>query len=74
MSNKTSYHYIQFGVHLNENLGIKAVTIDHNTTRLPSDSQLLKRVAFTLLKSIELNKEDVMLQDLLNDLNICHQP
>lgn len=66
-------HYIQFGVHLNERLGIKAVTIDHNTTDLPSDSELIKRVAFTLLKSIQLNKEDVMLQDLLNELDISRQ-
>lgn len=66
-------HYIQFGVHLNERLGIKAVTIDHNTTDLPSDSELIKRVAFTLLKSIHLNKEDVMLQDLLNELDISRQ-
>lgn len=66
-------HYIQFGVHLNERLGIKAITIDHNTTDLPSDSELIKRVAFTLLKSIHLNKEDVMLQDLLNELDISRQ-
>jgi len=63
-------HYIQLGVHLNEGLVIKAVTIDENTTDIPSDSKLIKRVAFNLLKSIQLNKEDLMLQDLLNELDI----
>ena len=66
-------HYIQFGIHLNERLGITSATIDHNTTDLPSDSELIKRVAFTLLKSLQLNKEDVMLQDLLNELDITRQ-
>lgn len=63
-------HYIQFGVHLNERLGITSVTIDHNTTDLPNDSELIKRVAFTLLKAIQLNKGDIMLQDLLNEIGI----
>lgn len=49
-------HYIQIGLHLNEGLAIKSVTIDHNTTDLPSDSELIKRVALTLLKSLKLNK------------------
>lgn len=71
---KTFSHYIQLGVHLNEGLGITSVTIDHNTTDLPSDSELIKKVAFTLLKAINLNKEDVMLQDLLNEMDITRKP
>lgn len=71
---RSASHYIQFGIHLNERLGIKSVTIDHNTTDLPSDSQLIKIVAITLLKAIHLNKEDIMLQDLFNELDINRQP
>lgn len=66
-------HYIQFGIHLNDELGIKAVTIDHNTTDLPSDSQLIKQVAMGLLKSLVRNKEDVTIQDLLNSLDISRE-
>lgn len=63
-------HIIQIGVHLNERLGIKSVTFDINTTELPSNSETLKRVALTILEAIALNKEMVMTQDLLNELNI----
>ncbi|GEM_PF-5796666 len=66
----TDKHYIQLGIHLNEELGLKSVTIDHNTTGLPNDSELLKRVAMTILKAIVLNKESVAVQDLLNELDI----
>lgn len=63
-------HYIQLGINLNEELGLKSVTIDYNTTGLPNDSELLKLVAMTILKAIVLNKESVAVQDLLNDLDI----
>jgi hypothetical protein len=67
---KGKSYYIQFGIHLNSRLGIKSVTIDHNDTDLASDSDLVRRVSFTLLRSIELNKDDIMLQDLLNGLGL----
>lgn len=67
---KDGSHYIQFGIHLNDKLGIQSATIDANTTDLPSNSELIKKVAIGLLKSLHLNKEDVMLQDLLNELDI----
>lgn len=67
---KSVLHYIEFGINLNEGLGITSVSINYNTTNLPSNSELVKKVAFTLLKSIYSNKEDLMLQDLLNELDI----
>jgi hypothetical protein len=62
--------YIQLGLHLTDDLGIKSVTIDHNETDLPSDSKLITLIAFALLKSIHLNKSDLELQDMLNELGI----
>lgn len=58
--------YIQLGLHLTEDLGLKSVTIDQNTTELESDSVLLKNVAVCILKAISLNSKDISLQDLLN--------
>lgn len=62
--------YIQLGIHLTDDLGIKLVTIDHNDTGLKTDSDLLLQIAFTMLKSLNLNKESVKVQDLLNELDI----
>lgn len=73
MSKKKSVHYIQLGIHLTKDLGLNMVTVDHNTTSLPSDSVLIKKLSFALLKSISLNKDDLALQDLLNELNIEKQ-
>ena len=68
-----TFYYIQLGVHLTGSLGMKSVTIDCNTTSLPSDSELIKKVAFTMLRALQLNKEDLALQDLLNELDIGRQ-
>lgn len=46
-------HYIQLGVYLNDKREIEVVSIDDNTTDLPSDSELIKIVSFSLLKSID---------------------
>ena len=62
--------YVELGIFLTDDLGIKAVVIDQNETGLPSNSELIEKVCITLLKSLSLNKEDVQLQDLLNELNI----
>lgn len=43
-------HYIQLGIHLNENLGITSVMIEENTTDLSHDSELVKKAAITILK------------------------
>lgn len=68
---KNTTHYIQIGIHLDDQLGIKKATIDENTTHLPSNSELIYRVAITLIRSLHLNKHDVMIQDLLNELDIA---
>lgn len=62
--------YIQLGIHLNDELGIKAVTFDNNDTGLANDSELLKNVAFAIMKAVAINKESVKVQDLLNELDI----
>lgn len=62
--------YIQIGIYLTDDLGIKKVVIDENNTHLPSDSELLKRVSKTILKSLGINEESVKVQDLLSELNI----
>jgi len=69
-----SKHFIQIGVHLNEDLGITSATIDHNTTKLESNSELLRLISIALLKSIYLNKEDLQFQELLSELNITKAP
>jgi hypothetical protein len=63
-------HYIQITVLLSERLSITCVQIDENTTDLENDSELIKMIAVGLLKSIHANKEDLMIQDLLNSVNI----
>ena len=62
--------YIELGINLTDDLGIASVIINQNDTNLPSDSNLINRVAFTLLKSMHLNKENIDLQDFLNELDI----
>lgn len=61
---------ISLDIVLSDELGIKGVTISYNDTGLPNDSKLIEIVAFTLLKSLNLNKESVAVQDLLNELGI----
>lgn len=63
-------HYIQIGVHLNEKLGIKSITIEENTTELECNSELLKKICIGVLKSIDLNHEDVQIQDLFNKVGV----
>ena len=63
-------YYIQLGISLNDALGIKEVAILWNDTELKSDSELIKTIAFTIIKALKLNEEDVMIQDMLNDLDI----
>lgn len=53
-----------------EDLGLKSVVIDSNDTGLPSDSKLIEKAAFVMLRSIYKNADDLVIQDLLNELNI----
>ena len=63
-------YYIQIGLHLNEDLGLEAATFEHNTTHLQSDSDLLKLIGIALLKAVSINKDDLVVQDLLDELDI----
>lgn len=62
--------YIEIGIHVTDDLGIKAATINHNDTDLPSDYTLLRNVSIALLRSIAMNTDDLRLQALLEELNI----
>lgn len=64
--------YIELGIFLTDDLGIKSIVIDQNDTGLESDSKLLKKVCIAILESLSLNKQDVEIQDMLNNLNIKH--
>lgn len=66
--------YIQIGINLTDDLGIKSVSIDHNDTLIPSDSKLIFKIGEALIRSVIQNKESVAIQDILNDLNIERQP
>jgi hypothetical protein len=62
--------HITLTLKLTDNLGIKSIIIDDNETELPSDSNLIKICAIAMLESIAINKEDLQVQDILNDLDI----
>lgn len=62
--------WIQLSLHLTDDLGIKNVVIDYNDTGLESNSELVRLIAVTLLKSLKLNKDTLAVQDLLNELGI----
>ena len=49
---------------------IKNIVIDINETDMPNDSNLIKNICWTAVKSLLKDKEDVAIQDLLNELNI----
>lgn len=63
-------HIIQLTAELSDDLKLKSVTIDINTTELKNDSELVRQISWTILKSLVANKEDIQIQDMLNDLNI----
>ncbi len=62
--------YIQIGFHFDDDLGLRKIQFQHNETELKNDSELIKNLAITMLRSVNLNKNDCLLQDLLNDLDI----
>ena len=55
---------------LTDDLGIKSIAYDYNDTELPSNSESLGKIAMAIIKSISLNKDSLIVQDLLNELNI----
>jgi len=62
--------HVQLTISLSEDLEMKTVSIDYNDTGLPDNSELVKKIAYTLLKSLSINKDDIKVQDLLNELGI----
>lgn len=67
MKNLDKWKHIQ---HLNDDLGLEAASFEHNTTDLQSDSELLKLIGIALLKAVKVNKDDLVIQDLLNELDM----
>lgn len=61
---------IQLSISLSDDLGIKAIVYNYNDTELPSNSETLGNIAIAILKSLHLNKDDLLIQDLLNELDI----
>jgi hypothetical protein len=61
---------IQLTFNLTDKLGLRSVEFDYNSTHLPNDSELITKVCFAAIKAVRLNKDDMQLQDLLNELNI----
>ena len=61
---------IILSINLNDDLAIKSCEIIYNDTGLKSDSELINRVAFALIKSIHVNKDSISVQDLLNETNL----
>lgn len=59
---------------LTDDLGIKSVSISFNGTELPSDSKLIGQLAMATLKALKINKDSVIVQDLLNELDIKIKP
>lgn len=66
---KCKSHIITLSLNLNSELGLTSVIIGTNTTSLPNDSELLKKVSIAILRALDLNKEDILVQDLLSELN-----
>jgi len=62
--------YIDLQIKLTDDLGVQSVSIMRNDTDIVSDSKLLELVAFTILKGLRLNKDSILVQDLLIELDI----
>ncbi len=62
--------HVQLTLHMTDELALKSVSIDFNSTHFPNDSKLVKLACLTLLKSLHLNKDSVLVQDLLYELGI----
>lgn len=61
---------VTLSIDISKEMTIKAVTIEYNDTGMKDDSELITRLAYTLLKSVDANKDELQLQDLLQDLDI----
>lgn len=61
---------IQLMLNLTDDLRIKNIIYEYNDTNLPSNSETLGNIAVAILRSLKLNKDSLVVQDLLIELNI----
>ena len=61
---------ISLMINLNDELGITSIVYSYNDTELPSNSETLGKISLAILKSLHLNKDSLLVQDLLSELNI----
>lgn len=61
---------IQLTFNLSEDLAMKSIIYSYNDTDLPSNSETLGNIAIAMLRSLNLNKDDLIVQDLLIELDI----
>jgi len=57
-------------INCSDELGITSIVYSYNDTGLPSNSETLGKIAITILKSLRLNADSLLVQDLLNELDI----
>lgn len=57
--------YLELGIELSDELALKSIIFHCNETGIEGSARLLRLLAIALLKSIEMNKEDIELQDIL---------
>ena len=62
--------YITISVGLTKEGGVAEILLDENTTARKNDSKLIRDVADAIIRTLDKNKEDVAVQDLLQDLKI----
>jgi len=62
--------YITISVGLTKEGGVAEIMLDENTTNRKNDSKLIRDVAEAIIATLDKNKEDVAVQDLLQDLKI----
>jgi len=62
--------YITISVGLTKEGGVAEIMLDENTTARKNDSKLIRDVAEAIIATLDKNKEDVAVQDLLQDLKI----
>jgi len=62
--------YITISGGLTKEGGVAEILLDENTTARKNDSKLIRDVAEAIIATLDKNKEDVAVQDLLQDLKI----
>ena len=62
--------YIDLQINLSKDLLVQSVSITRNDTELVPDYKLLKLIAFAILKGLEVNKDDILIQELFRELGL----